>query len=469
MSSTGGPYPCPNPCSPPPPPCGGWQPGQPVLHGPAQYVGARYVPKFADPVEWNLESAYEPLTIVTFQGSTYTSKMAVPKNTSINDTQYWAKTADYNAQTSALAEQVTQYQTQVTELSGTVSDNIKAQDTVNKTLQNEIQSNVTAINNINPLYNKRIHIFGDSISDSNVYKNNWVTLLKNNNPNTTILNHANTGATIAATSTNSTYYQVYNQSTDNNANYVIWFAGINDYLQLVNPGNWSSDITTFAGSLKATSNLIISKFPNAVVIVIAPLDISSSYVRKQVKELPLMHYRLLESVNANNNGFIFASGGAAPKLRTSTASNWLVDGLHPTDAYYVYFEKWISGILANKTNIENPLEVKTFTANTQSADFLTVTIREDWNTPTLLVEFTSDGNALMDLYSTTQTSIKFDNSLLATFPEFWKPTINVPAITSTGSNFSGWGLYSDSKLNITTNNSVSSIRVYFRFKLNILK
>ena len=31
-----------------------------------QYIGARYVPIFANPTEWNPNQAYEPLTIVTY-------------------------------------------------------------------------------------------------------------------------------------------------------------------------------------------------------------------------------------------------------------------------------------------------------------------------------------------------------------------------------------------------------------------
>ena len=43
-----------------------------------QYIGARYVPKFADPVEWNSALSYEALTIVTHLGNSFTSKKPVP-------------------------------------------------------------------------------------------------------------------------------------------------------------------------------------------------------------------------------------------------------------------------------------------------------------------------------------------------------------------------------------------------------
>lgn len=63
-----------------------------------QYIGARYVPLFADPAEWSSEKAYEPLTIVLHDGNSYTSKQSVPVGIDINDTDFWAETGNYNAQ-----------------------------------------------------------------------------------------------------------------------------------------------------------------------------------------------------------------------------------------------------------------------------------------------------------------------------------------------------------------------------------
>lgn len=64
------------------------------------YVGARYVPKFASPVEWASNTSYEALTIVTFNNASYTSKVPVPPTVGnpANNPQYWALTGNYNAQ-----------------------------------------------------------------------------------------------------------------------------------------------------------------------------------------------------------------------------------------------------------------------------------------------------------------------------------------------------------------------------------
>lgn len=63
-----------------------------------QYIGSRYVPLFADPAEWSSTKEYEPLTIVLHEGSSYTSKQFVPVGIDITNTDFWARTGDYNAQ-----------------------------------------------------------------------------------------------------------------------------------------------------------------------------------------------------------------------------------------------------------------------------------------------------------------------------------------------------------------------------------
>lgn len=63
-----------------------------------QYIGSRYVPIFADPVEWSNTKSYEPLTIVTHEGNSYTSRQFVPVGIDITNGDYWVLTGNYNAQ-----------------------------------------------------------------------------------------------------------------------------------------------------------------------------------------------------------------------------------------------------------------------------------------------------------------------------------------------------------------------------------
>lgn len=82
--------------------------------GVRQYVGARYVPLFADPLEWSDQTGYEPLTIVTYQGNSYTSMQSVPVGIDIDNTAYWALTGNYNAQIEAYRREVLAYDGRIT-------------------------------------------------------------------------------------------------------------------------------------------------------------------------------------------------------------------------------------------------------------------------------------------------------------------------------------------------------------------
>ena len=98
----------PHGCPPHPHPC----PPPPFKGGTSMYIGARYVPIFADPVEWDDEREYEPLTIVIHDGNCYTSKCYVPKGAQLppypeGQTKYWVKTSDYNYQFADLKKTVT--------------------------------------------------------------------------------------------------------------------------------------------------------------------------------------------------------------------------------------------------------------------------------------------------------------------------------------------------------------------------
>lgn len=71
-----------------------------------QYVGARYVPKVMG--EWNKALRYEALSIVTHLGNSFTSKVPVPVNIDITNTDYWVNTGNYNAQVEAYRTETAQ-------------------------------------------------------------------------------------------------------------------------------------------------------------------------------------------------------------------------------------------------------------------------------------------------------------------------------------------------------------------------
>lgn len=80
-----------------------------------EYIGARYVPVFANPLEWSDTREYEPLTIVTYQGNSYTSMQYVPTGIEIANTSFWALTGNYNAQIEAYRQEVQAFDGRITQ------------------------------------------------------------------------------------------------------------------------------------------------------------------------------------------------------------------------------------------------------------------------------------------------------------------------------------------------------------------
>ena len=91
-----------------------------------QYIGARYVPKFYEnsdgTEEWRAGVEYEPLTIVTYNGNSYTSKKPVPSNIGnpSDNTAYWVSTGNYNQQVEEYRQEVQEYKGDVDELTAAV-------------------------------------------------------------------------------------------------------------------------------------------------------------------------------------------------------------------------------------------------------------------------------------------------------------------------------------------------------------
>ena len=79
-----------------------------------EYIGARYVPVFAEPTAWDSSKSYEPLTIVLYQGNSFTSKQYVPIGIDIDNTTYWAQTGNYNAQVEVYREEVFSFDNRIT-------------------------------------------------------------------------------------------------------------------------------------------------------------------------------------------------------------------------------------------------------------------------------------------------------------------------------------------------------------------
>ena len=108
-----------------------------------QYIGARYVPLFADPIEWDKTKQYEPLTIVTNSGNSYTSRQFVPTGIEITNEEFWVLTGNYNAQIEQYRKEVTAYDGRITTAQDT-ADSAKASAESAKTSADAANAAVTA-------------------------------------------------------------------------------------------------------------------------------------------------------------------------------------------------------------------------------------------------------------------------------------------------------------------------------------
>lgn len=84
-----------------------------------KYIGARYAPKFMG--AWDQASEYAALSVVYANEQSYVSRKTVPANTDITNTEFWIKSADWNAQVTQYNQNVEQYKKEVLKYSDTVN------------------------------------------------------------------------------------------------------------------------------------------------------------------------------------------------------------------------------------------------------------------------------------------------------------------------------------------------------------
>lgn len=156
-----------------------------------QYVGARYVPKIIG--EWNKALQYEALSIVTHLGNSFTSKVPVPANIDITNTDYWVNTGNYNAQVEAYRKETLEAK----QLANNTNTDLQAfkenQANTNNEFNNKIDLTTSALNGLkNVVFDGdtpsvitvaksggRFHTINDAITFAKGYchRNNRVTIL----------------------------------------------------------------------------------------------------------------------------------------------------------------------------------------------------------------------------------------------------------------------------------------------------
>lgn len=129
------------------------------------YKGARYVPLFAEPLQWDAEREYEWLTVVYNCGRTYISKTKVPAGSPLPDypllsNEWWATYADYNAQIEQYRAEVRSFSLRYDELFCYLKDNLEKLDEKVENYYSELSQ---TIENVKQEFNTKIEQKGGSI------------------------------------------------------------------------------------------------------------------------------------------------------------------------------------------------------------------------------------------------------------------------------------------------------------------
>lgn len=111
-----------------------------------QYVGARYVPKIMG--EWDKNIPYEPLSIVTYKGNSFTSKIPVPAKVDIGDETYWVNTGNYNAQIEEYRKETLEAKQLANNTNADLQTFKKNQTNTNNEFNNKINLTTSALNNL---------------------------------------------------------------------------------------------------------------------------------------------------------------------------------------------------------------------------------------------------------------------------------------------------------------------------------
>lgn len=214
-----------------------------------QYVGARYVPKifeFNGSSDWVAGIAYEALTIVTYAGSSFTSKKPVPAGVgqpNLNP-EYWVHTANYNAQV------------------GAIQSEVNALNVWRGTVDNKVEDLVR---------NDRKHVvlIGDSYSDNNylggrlwcdiVCDNLGLTLHNYSTGGDGFINTGDTGGTFLTQANSSVADSSF---TSDEVRYVFVYGGLND-LTGATP---ISSLDELGGQIYTLFNYLRDSYPKSEII-----------------------------------------------------------------------------------------------------------------------------------------------------------------------------------------------------------
>lgn len=345
------------------------------------YTGARYVPLFDG--AWDSTKTYEPLTVVLYEGGSYTSRQPVPAGIAIQNEEYWAPTGNYNAQ-------IEQYRSETAEaLRRASAAQIDADEAyeeaanANGAVNNDLRPRVSALETDNEqnkedieelkesvaIVPDQIVVIGDSWADPTNGGVHLIPCLRDSlgaNPND-MHNYAVNGTGFIRDRDPNFSAQLADAISDTSfqnarVKYVIVIGGSNDYQY--EPTN----ATTYATIINSMMQSIHSAFENAVTHI---FFMQAAKNRKYPYSLISSVIEACDYKNIHN---------AAWPL----SFNLFQDNLHPNAAGYKEFARYITETIQGGT-YEPHVDIQDFTSkfNAQFADFkypaTSATIRTTWN------------------------------------------------------------------------------------------
>lgn len=209
-----------------------------------EYIGARYVPLFMG--TWDNTKTYEPLSIVQYQGNSYTSRQYVPTGIAITNETYWAETGNFNAQVEAYRQEVLEFTDDVGILNSELNFAFRSTDTITVFSDSTFQRNTNPLNNI---VQKSVCDFISEMCDATVI---------------------NRGVSGQATSGFLTLLNSLSPQDLEGTTYIIVAYGTNDWQGNINPLNITATGTSFEKNYRMCLTKLQQLCPTAQIVCVTP-------------------------------------------------------------------------------------------------------------------------------------------------------------------------------------------------------
>lgn len=306
------------------------------------FKGARYVPLFADPIEWDRTKSYEAITAVQYNAFTYLSKKPVPKNVEITNTDFWLRWADPNSQMEQLYETFVDLQENVDQWDEALDGEIALRESEDSDIRTEIAEH--------SFKDDYWLLLGDSYAQGvaanldGTNGDNWQDLLES----ALSLQHVykykagSAGFVAKSTSTSGSSSTVptntdYNDVMNYAYQYINTQGDVDKIKYIVIQGGWNdsnvSDLSLVQAAVENCVNTLHTRYKNAKIFVVGTLCGSKEKTGNAAKTSVMQQYS--NGCRRRNAGFAYTMN--LPWLNEVAS----YDTVHPTSAMQRYVASFI--------------------------------------------------------------------------------------------------------------------------------